>query len=122
MVGAVALPRFAVVDLETSGLNTRRHRILQLGMVVVEADGMDIICSDAITGVKANWLRASLEQAGLDPENLPPAGAVDVLKSTSDAERWRDVWAAGQGVGAIHDIPSIADLVERLVQEYEAAR
>ncbi len=90
--------------------------------MVVEADGMDIICSDAVTGVKANWLRASLEQAGLDPDNLPPAGTVDVLKSVSDAKRWRDVWAAGQGVGAIHDILSIADLVERLVQEYEAAR
>ena len=90
--------------------------------MVVEADGMDIICSDAITGVKANWLRASLEQAGLDPDNLPPAGAVDVLKSANDAKRWRDVWAAGQGVGAIHDILSIADLVERLAQEYEATR
>jgi DNA polymerase-3 subunit epsilon len=53
MVGAVALPRFAVVDLETSGLNTRRHRILQLGMVVVEADGT--VTDRWSTLVKLRW-------------------------------------------------------------------
>ena len=90
--------------------------------MVVDADGMDIVCSDAITGVKANWLRASLEQSGLDPDNLPPAGAIDVIKSASDAKRWRDIWAAGQGVGAIHDVVTIAELVERLVEEYRQAR
>jgi nitronate monooxygenase len=90
--------------------------------MVVDADGMDIICSDSITGVKANWLRASLEQHGMDPDNLPPPGEIDVIKSASDARRWRDLWAAGQGVGAIHDILSIAELVDRLVQEYRTAR
>ena len=90
--------------------------------MVIDADGMDIICSDAITGVKANWLRASLEQSGLDPENLPPAGDIDVIRSASDAKRWRDIWAAGQGVGSIHAVLSIAELVERLAQEYQAAR
>ncbi len=89
--------------------------------MVVDADGMDIVCSDSITGVKANWLRASLEQSGLDPDNLPPAGAIDVIKSAADAKRWRDIWAAGQGVGAIHDIISIAELVDRLVEEYRQA-
>jgi nitronate monooxygenase len=89
--------------------------------MVVDADGMDIVCSDSITGVKANWLRASLEQSGLDPDNLPPAGAIDVIKSAADAKRWRDIWAAGQGVGAIHDIVTIAELVDRLVQEYRQA-
>ena len=90
--------------------------------MVVDANGMDIICSDAITGVSANWLRASLAQAGLDPDRLPPAGDIDVIKSASDAKRWRDIWAAGQGVGAIHDIVGVAELVDRLVLEYQAAR
>jgi nitronate monooxygenase len=89
--------------------------------MVVDADGMDIVCSDSITGVKANWLRASLEQFGMDPDNLPPPGEIDVIKSASDARRWSDIWAAGQGVGAIHDVVSIADLVDRLVREYRAA-
>lgn len=90
--------------------------------MVVDANGMDIICSDAVTGVKANWLRASLEQSGLDPDNLPSPGDIDITKSTEDTKRWRDVWAAGQGVGAIHDIPTIAELAERLAAEYQTAR
>ena len=53
MVGVVALPRFAVVDLETSGLNTRRHRILQLGMVVVDADGT--VADQWSSLVKLRW-------------------------------------------------------------------
>lgn len=89
--------------------------------MVVDATGADIVCSDALTGVKANWLRASLVEAGYDPDNMPAAGAVDILKSSSDAKRWRDVWAAGQGVGAIHDILPIAALVDRLETEYRAA-
>ena len=68
--------------------------------MVVDANGSDIICSDAITGVKANWLRPSLEQAGYDPNNLPAPGAIDVIKAAGDAKRWRDIWAAGQGVGS----------------------
>ncbi|WP_232059301.1 NAD(P)H-dependent flavin oxidoreductase [Kineobactrum salinum] len=89
--------------------------------MVVAARGADIICSDALTGVKANWLRASLVKAGYDPDNMPEAGAVDIIKSSSDAKRWRDVWSAGQGVGAVNDILPIAALVDRLEREYRAA-
>tara|TARA_R110002110_G_scaffold205066_4_gene416813 strand:+ start:5629 stop:6549 length:921 start_codon:yes stop_codon:yes gene_type:complete len=89
--------------------------------MVVDASGMDIICSDSITGVKANWLRASLENAGYDPDNMPPPGEIDIIKSSADTKRWRDIWAAGQGVGAIHDIPSINELVTRLADEYQRA-
>lgn len=89
--------------------------------MVVDATGSDIVCSDALTGVKANWLRASLEQAGLDPDNMPAAGGVDILKSSSDSKRWRDVWAAGQGVGSVNDILPIAQIVERLEREYVEA-
>ncbi|HEY7776618.1 MAG TPA: nitronate monooxygenase, partial [Kineobactrum sp.] len=89
--------------------------------MVVDATGADIVCSDALTGVKANWLRASLVEAGYDPDNMPTAAGIDIIKSSSDAKRWRDVWAAGQGVGAIHDILPIAALVDRLEAEYRAA-
>lgn len=89
--------------------------------MVVEATGADIICSDALTGVKANWLRASLVAAGYDPANMPAGATIDIAASTSDAKRWRDVWSAGQGVGAIHDILPIATLVDRLDAEYRTA-
>lgn len=89
--------------------------------MVVDASGADIICSDALTGVKANWLRASLVAAGYDPANMPAGATIDIAASTSDAKRWRDVWSAGQGVGAIHDIVPIAALIDRLEAEYQAA-
>jgi nitronate monooxygenase len=89
--------------------------------MVVDASGADIICSDALTGVKANWLRASLVAAGYDPANMPAGATIDIAASTSDAKRWRDVWSAGQGVGAIHDILPIAELIDRLEAEYRAA-
>ena len=89
--------------------------------MVVNASGSDIICSDAITGVKANWLRPSLEQAGYDPDDMPAPGAIDIIKAAGDAKRWRDIWAAGQGVGSIHEVLPIATLVDQLTAEYRAA-
>ncbi|MEQ9465175.1 MAG: nitronate monooxygenase [Haliea sp.] len=89
--------------------------------MVVDANGADIICSDALTGVKANWLRASLVAAGYDPANMPSGAKIDIAASTGDAKRWRDVWSAGQGVGAIKEILPIAALVDRLEAEYRTA-
>ena len=89
--------------------------------MVVDSSGADIVCSDALTGVKANWLRASLESAGYDPNNMPDPGEINVLESAGDAKRWRDVWSAGQGVGAIDDVLPIAAIVNRLEQEYRRA-
>jgi nitronate monooxygenase len=89
--------------------------------MVVDSRGADIVCSDALTGVKANWLRGSLLAAGYDPDNMPAPGAVDISKAVGDAKRWRDVWAAGQGVGAIDDILPVADIVARLEHEYRTA-
>lgn len=90
--------------------------------MVVQASGGDIVCSDALTGVKANWLRQSLERAGYDPNNMPSAAEIDVLAASSDVKRWRDVWAAGQGAGSVNDILPIADIVDRLEREYREAR
>jgi nitronate monooxygenase len=89
--------------------------------MVVDASGADIVCSDALTGVRANWLRASLERAGYDPDNMPEAGQIDVIAAAGDAKRWRDVWSAGQGAGAVDEILPIAAIVDRLEREYRAA-
>lgn len=90
--------------------------------MVVDSSGEDIVCSAALTGVKANWLRDSLLKAGYDPDDMSaPPGRVNIEYSVSDAKRWRDVWAAGHGVGAINEILSISELVKRLEREYRLA-
>ena len=88
--------------------------------MVVEASGADIVTSDSITGVKANWLKGSLEKVGFDVDNMPPPGEINFLEAASDAKRWRDIWAAGQGVGSIDRQQSVAEVVEQLTDEYRS--
>lgn len=87
--------------------------------MVVQAKAADIVYTPAISGVHANFLRASIAAAGLDPDNLPEAVGTHV--GDHDKRPWKNIWSAGQGVGAIEDVPSIADLVARLGAEYRAA-
>ena len=94
---------------------------MEYKQMVVDSSGADIVNSDAITGVKANWLKDSLINAGYDPVNMPEAGQIDISNS-SDTKRWKDIWAAGQGVGATHAVNTIAEVVEQLQSEYALAK
>ena len=86
--------------------------------MIVDSVAKDILYTASISGVNANFLRPSLERAGLDPENLPPPAKMNI-----EGERaWKDIWSAGHGVGGIHDIPSASELCERLIREYQEAR
>jgi nitronate monooxygenase len=87
--------------------------------MVVASCSADIVCSDAFTGVKANWLRQSIVNHGLDPDRLP-GGEIDF--SRQDLKRWRDLWSAGQGVGAVDRICPLAEVVAQLEREYHTAR
>ncbi len=86
--------------------------------MVVNSKGSDVITSDSITGVKANWLRGSLINAGYDIDNMPPPREINFLEAAGDFKRWRDIWAAGQAVGVTEKIESIADIVDQLENEY----
>lgn len=86
--------------------------------VTRDASAGDIIYTDAISGVNANFLRQSIVAAGLDPNNLVSHGPMDMA---NEAKAWKNVWSAGQGVASIEDIPSVSELCARLVSEYEAA-
>lgn len=82
----------------------------------------DIVYTDAISGIPANFLKQSLRAAGLDPDNLPSKEEIDLGKELiSEAKAWKDIWSAGQGVGAITDAPPVAELAARLDSEFEAA-
>ncbi|MFH3480997.1 NAD(P)H-dependent flavin oxidoreductase [Xanthobacter variabilis] len=78
----------------------------------------DVLYTDAVSGVNANFLKPSLIRAGLDPANLKKHGGLDMA---NEAKAWRDVWSAGHGVGAIADIPAAAELCARLTREYDDA-
>jgi nitronate monooxygenase len=89
--------------------------------MLVEAAASDLIYTPAFTGIPGNYLRPSLVAAGLDPDNIADAKSRPDLAHETRARAWKDIWSAGQGVGAIHDVPSVAELVARLKHEYEAA-
>ena len=91
--------------------------------MLVAATSEDLLVSSSITGSNASWLKPSLRANGLDPDNLPdaPERSYDSNK-TIGARKWKDVWAAGQGVGAIKAVESVADVVDRLEIEWQAAR
>ncbi len=91
---------------------------------VVTAGAADIVHTASVSTIPANFLRRSLELAGLDPD--APAGPVDLghltRPSQADAKAWRDIWSAGHGVAGIDAVLPVADLVDRLSREYDAAR
>jgi nitronate monooxygenase len=92
---------------------------------IVESAADDIVYTNLFTGVHGNYLKKSIVNAGLDPDNLPQADKTAMNFGSgggSKAKAWRDIWGAGQGVGLMNDVPTVADMVTRLKAEYEAAR
>ncbi|PQP05007.1 2-nitropropane dioxygenase [Pseudomonas frederiksbergensis] len=93
--------------------------------MLLAARAADIVHTPAVSGVPASFMRQSLEAAGFDMAALQSKGEVDFgskLKPLNDeAKAWKTVWSAGQGVGAIEDLPSVDQLVARLDAEYRKA-
>ncbi len=92
---------------------------------ILESTAADVVYTDYFTGVHGNYLKKSIVKAGLDPENLPEGNKNAMSFSSggnSDAKAWRDIWGAGQGVGLMDDVPSVAEMVTRLRKEYTTAR
>ncbi|QRX84320.1 nitronate monooxygenase family protein [Glaciimonas sp. PAMC28666] len=91
---------------------------------IVESSANDIVYTNLFTGIHGNYLKKSIINAGLDPDNLPEAdkSKMNFGSGGSGAKAWRDIWGAGQGVGLMSDVPTVAAMVERLQSEYQAAR
>ena len=89
--------------------------------MLVSGSAADLMYTDAINGVPAMWLKASMRAAGLDPEHLPKPLKRGTEHLPADVKPWKNLWSAGQGIGLIDDIPSVAQLVHRLQLEYVAA-
>lgn len=92
---------------------------------IVEGRASDIVYSDLFTGVHGNYLAPSIRAAGMDPDNLPK-GDISTMNfgsgGNTEAKAWKDIWGSGQGIGAIKDVVSVAEMVDRLEAEYRAAK
>ncbi|WP_340108857.1 nitronate monooxygenase family protein [Pikeienuella sp. HZG-20] len=89
---------------------------------IVDGNGEDIVYSNLFTGVHGNYLRKSIENAGLDPDDLPESDPSKMSFGSDRTKAWRDIWGCGQGIGAIDRVQGAADLVGKLIAEYEAAK
>lgn len=89
---------------------------------IVDGNSDDIIYSNLFTGVHGNYLSPSIRAAGLDPDHLPESDPSKMNFGADKSKAWKDIWGCGQGIGAVTQIQSVADLVARLQQEYLSAR
>jgi len=90
--------------------------------MLVESSAEDIVYTSLFSGVLGNYLRGSVVRAGLDPENLAEGNkGIMNFGSGAVAKAWKDIWGAGQSVSGIHDVESVAALVDRMAVEYRAA-
>ncbi|WP_405238774.1 NAD(P)H-dependent flavin oxidoreductase [Lentisalinibacter orientalis] len=89
--------------------------------MLVDSAASDIVYTSLFSGVHGSYLKPSVARAGMDPDNLPEAdkNAMDFGSGGNTHKKaWKDIWSAGQGVGSIHEVLPVADLVERLADEY----
>jgi nitronate monooxygenase len=89
---------------------------------IVQSAAADVVYTNLFTGVHGNYLKKSIVAAGLDPDALPESDKSKMSFGGGAAKAWRDIWGAGQGVGLMDDVPTVADMVQRLKAEYDAAR
>ena len=95
--------------------------------MLVSSSADDVLLTTAFTGLQTNMLKPSIVAAGLDPDDLPARGAIDIGKDIDIAarearpKRWRDIWSAGHSTSGVTDVPAVAELVARTIAEYRAA-
>lgn len=108
--------------LGTRFIATRESLAPQAYKELLVNDGVtDVIYTRGINGLPASWLKSSISAVGMDPDNLPLPEGRSTAHLPEGIQPWRDIWSGGQGIGLIHDIPTVAELVERLQAEYLTA-
>src|SRR5262245_58664390 len=100
---------------------TEAHASDRYKAAIVESTAADIVYTNLFTGVRGNYLRSSIVNAGLDPDNLPTSDPSKMNFASSSTKAWRDIWGCGQGIGGIQAVTTAGVLVDRLVAEYAAA-
>jgi nitronate monooxygenase len=95
--------------------------------MLVKSSADDILLTTAFTGLQTNMLRPSITAAGLDPDDLPQRGAIDIAEDIdigareNRPKRWRDIWSAGHATSGVTEVLSVDGLVARTLAEYREA-
>lgn len=90
--------------------------------MLLSSNADHIVNTALFSGIRANYLKGSIARSGLDPDDLPPLPEQGGTGGHNGAKLWKDIWAAGQGVGNIDDIPTVAELIARFEDEYHAVQ
>ena len=94
--------------------------------MITQSNSDDIVYSNFYTGIHGNYLKGSIKNAGMDPDNLPQSDPSKMNFATGEgsnsAKAWKDIWGCGQGIGAVKEITATADYVARLKREYAEAK
>jgi nitronate monooxygenase len=93
--------------------------------MVIASSAADIVYSSLFTGIHGNYLKGSIRNQGMDPDNLPQGEKNQMSfksRGENDSKAWKDIWGAGQGVGNVDEIVPARDVVLRMEREYRAAR
>jgi nitronate monooxygenase len=92
--------------------------------MIVDSNAADVVYSNYFTGIHGNYLKGSITATGMDPDALPVAdpSKMDFDQAVSGPKAWKEIWGAGQGVGAVKAVVPVAEFVDRLESEYRAAR
>ncbi len=115
-------------DLAYSGTrfiaSDEANAVAEYKEMIVDSNAADIVYSSLFTGIHGSYLKGSIANAGMDPENLPEGSKADMdfaKASKSDAKAWKDIWGAGQGVGNIDNILPARDIILNIEREYNEA-
>ena len=94
--------------------------------MITESDSDDIVYSNFYTGIHGNYLKGSIRNAGMDPDNLPESDPSKMNFASGEganaAKAWKDIWGCGQGIGSIGEVMPATDMVNRFKREYAAAK
>jgi nitronate monooxygenase len=127
--GAVLAAQAAGADLAYVGspfiATEEAHAPDAYKQAIVESGAADIVYTDLFTGVHGNYLRSSIVNAGLDPDNLggmDPKAMKFGSEGSAKAKAWRDIWGSGQGIGAVDRVRPAAELIGLLAEQYAAAK
>ncbi len=115
-------------DLAYSGTrfiaSDEANAVAEYKEMIVASHASDIVYSSLFTGIHGSYLKGSIANAGMDPDNLPEGSKADMdfaKASKSGAKAWKDIWGAGQGVGNIDEILPAREVVLKFEREYKEA-